>query len=48
MCKYCIFSEIKNNDYVFCKNLERCVISTDRCKSFINYNIDEKNKKKAI
>ena len=39
MCKNCIFSEIKNSEYVFCKNLERCIENTERCKKFIQNNI---------
>ena len=39
MCKNCIFSEIKNSEYVFCKNLERCILSTEAYKRFIEDNL---------
>ncbi|MDU2672340.1 hypothetical protein [Clostridium hominis] len=42
MCKNCIFSEIKNDEYVFCKNIEKCVICTDKCKRFIKDSINLK------
>lgn len=31
-CQNCIFSEKKNEEFAYCKNFEKCVSNSDKCR----------------